>query len=166
MKTKKLIPLIVIFSLFTTFVVAEDITAELDAIKMGINTVWVLIAAFLVFFMQAGFGMVEAGFIRAKNTANILMKNLLDFSIASIAYFVVGFGIMFGVGNLIFGKTGFLLQNLPSEMFGIPSLAFWIFQVVFAGAAATIVAGALAERLKFKAYIVYSFIISAIIYPL
>ncbi len=143
-----------------------DTASEIEGIKTSINTIWVLIAAFLVFFMQAGFGMVEAGFIRAKNTVNILMKNFLDFSMASIAYYIVGFGLMFGVGNLIFGKTGFMMTNLPSMMNGIPTGAFWFFQAMFAAAAATIVAGALAERLKFKAYLAYSFIVSALIYPL
>lgn len=161
-----LVLLILVMVTSVVYSAEEDYDSEISKIKMGINTVWVLIAAFLVFFMQAGFGMVEAGFIRAKNTVNILMKNLLDFSMASIAYYIFGFGIMFGVGNLFFGKTGFFLQNIPAEMNGIPTLAFWLFQVCFAGAAATIVAGALAERLKFKAYIIYSFIISALVYPL
>jgi Amt family ammonium transporter len=132
----------------------------------AINTMWVLIAAFLVFFMQAGFGMVEAGFIRAKSSVNILMKNLLDFSMASIGFYIFGFAIMFGAGNFLFGKSGFFLAGLPAEMNGVPTLAFWFFEAVFAAAAATIVAGALAERLNFKAYLIYSFVISALIYPL
>ncbi|MFH1642500.1 MAG: ammonium transporter [Nanoarchaeota archaeon] len=160
---KKIILMIVLMMVaLSSFVSA----AELSDVIKAIDTVWVLVASFLVFFMQAGFGMVEAGFIRAKSSVNILMKNLLDFSAASIGYFICGFAIMFGVGNPFFGKTGFFLLNLPSEMNGVPMLAFWFFQAVFAAAAATIVAGALAERLKFKAYIIYSFIISALIYPL
>ncbi|MBC8234506.1 ammonium transporter, partial [bacterium] len=120
------------------------------------------------FWMQAGFGMVEAGFTRAKNAANILMKNLMDFSVASIAYWAVGFAIMFGVSaSGIIGTSGFfLVGNFEHLSLRIPKLAYWIFQVVFAGAAATIVAGAMAERTRFTSYLIYSFIISAIIYPI
>jgi len=170
MKTKTLsifIVCLLAFVIFPNLVFAQqDVASEVGDMKKAINTVWVLVAAFLVFFMQAGFGMVEAGFIRAKSSVNILMKNLLDFSMASIGYYIFGFAIMFGAGSIIFGKTGFLLLGLPAEMNGVPTFAFWFFQVVFAAAAATIVAGALAERLNFKAYLIYSFIISALVYPL
>ncbi|MBU0614551.1 MAG: ammonium transporter [Nanoarchaeota archaeon] len=162
-KTRKYFLLTIIMAILISVpVMAQDMS---DVIK-GINTVWVLMASFLVFFMQAGFGMVEAGFIRAKSSVNILMKNMLDFSMASLGYYIFGFAIMFGAGNLFFGKTGFFLFSIPAEMNGVPTLAFWFFQAVFAAAAATIVAGALAERLNFKAYLIYSFIISAFIYPL
>ena len=126
---------------------------------------WVLIAAFMVFFMQAGFGMVEAGFIRAKNTCNILTKNFLDFCMASIAFFMFGYAIMFGPGNGLFGLKGFFLMGAESGA-SIPLFAFWLFQAAFCGAAATIVAGGMAERMKFQAYLIYSFIISALIYPI
>jgi Amt family ammonium transporter len=132
----------------------------------GLDTVWVLLAAFLVFFMQAGFGMVEAGFIRAKNTCNILTKNFLDFCMASVGFFLVGYALMFGNGNAFCGTKGWCLLGLDTTASGIPLYAFWLFQAAFCGAAATIVAGGMAERMKFPAYLMYSFVISAVIYPL
>ncbi|MDD5613889.1 MAG: ammonium transporter [Candidatus Omnitrophica bacterium] len=134
------------------------------AAAVGVDTLWVLIAAFLVFFMQAGFGMVEAGFIRSKNTCNILTKNFLDFCMASLGFFMFGYAIMFGPGNGFIGWGGFFLKDARSGS-GVPLFAFWLFQAAFCGAAATIVAGGMAERMKFKAYLIYSFIISALIYP-
>ncbi|MFH1479499.1 MAG: ammonium transporter [Candidatus Omnitrophota bacterium] len=133
-------------------------------LRAGLDTVWVLLAAFLVFFMQAGFGMVEAGFIRAKNTCNILTKNFLDFCMASLGFFVFGYAIMFGAGNSFIGLKGWFLNGAESGA-GVPLYAFWLFQAAFCGAAATIVAGGMAERMKFQAYLVYSFLISAFIYP-
>jgi len=131
------------------------------------NILWTLLAAILVFFMQAGFAMVEAGFTRAKNSVNILMKNLLDFSAGSIVFFLIGFGLMFGVSETgLFGTTDFLgniANKANSEGF---NYVFIIFQTVFAATAATIVSGAVAERTKFKSYIVYSIIVSAFIYPI
>lgn len=126
-----------------------------------------LIAAFLVFFMQAGFAMVEAGFTRGKNAVNIIMKNLMDFSVGSIAFWAIGFGIMFGADRLgMFGVSGFFLSGGdPSTSDGLWQIAFWMFQVVFAATAATIVSGAMAERTKFSGYLIYSVIISALIYP-
>ncbi len=135
------------------------------ASQVGVDTVWVLIAAFLVFFMQAGFGMVEAGFIRAKNTCNILTKNFLDFCMASLGFFAFGYAIMFGPGNSLFGLKGWFLIGAESGT-GVPLYAFWLFQAAFCGASATIVAGGMAERMKFPAYLIYSFIISAIVYPI
>ncbi|MHC4551302.1 MAG: ammonium transporter [Planctomycetota bacterium] len=150
----------------------EEVAAEVEVIsiadvKQGLDTVWVLIAAFLVFFMQAGFGMVEAGFIRAKNTCNILTKNFLDFCMASLGFFLVGYALMFGEGNGFIGfKSGWMLSGVEETTSGIPVFAFWLFQAAFCGAAATIVAGGMAERMNFKAYLIYSFIISAIVYPI
>ena len=135
-----------------------------ETIRVGLDTVWVLLAAFLVFFMQAGFGMVEAGFIRAKNTANILTKNFLDFCMASIAFFILGYGLMFGSGNGFIGFSGFLMIGAESGA-DVPLYAFWLFQAAFVGAAATIVAGGMAERMRFPAYLIYSFIVSALVYP-
>ena len=135
------------------------------ASKVGVDTLWVLIAAFLVFFMQAGFGMVEAGFIRAKNTCNILTKNFLDFCMASLGFFIFGYALMFGDGNGFIGFKGWFLAGAESGA-DIPLYAFWLFQAAFCGAAATIVAGGMAERMKFQAYLIYSFIISAFIYPI
>ncbi len=144
---------------------AGDATAMTN--RVAVNTVWTLVAAFLVFFMQAGFAMVETGFTRAKNASNIMMKNLMDFSVGSIAYWAVGFGIMFGADRLgLFGSNGFFLSvGDPSSGDGLWQFAFWMFQVVFAATAATIVSGAMAERTKFIGYLLYSAIISALIYP-
>jgi Amt family ammonium transporter len=125
----------------------------------------VLLAAFLVFFMQAGFGMVEAGMIRAKNAANILMKNLMDFCFASLGFFMFGYALMYGSEGALIGTSGWFLLDTESPVEGLPLLAFWLFQAVFAGAAATIVAGGMAERMKFVSYLAYAFIISAFIYP-
>ena len=141
---------------------------EFDTAKIirGLDTVWVLLGAFMVFFMQAGFGMVEAGFIRAKNTCNILTKNFMDFCMASVGFFVIGYALMFGEGNSFIGMKGFCLMGISEDANGLPLYAFWLFQAAFCGAAATIVAGGMAERMKFTAYLVYSFLISAIIYPI
>ena len=133
----------------------------------SVNTVWVLLGAALVFFMQAGFAMCEAGFTRAKNTGNILMKNLMDFCIGTPTYWILGFGLMFGgAGAIIGGFDPFVLGDyadvLPS---GVPLFAFLIFQTVFCATAATIVSGSMAERTKFVSYCIYSFCISAFIYP-
>ncbi len=130
------------------------------------NYMWTLVAAALVFFMQAGFAMVECGFTRAKNAVNIMMKNLMDFSMGSLAFWAIGFGLMFGASKTgWFGTSGFFLSDFSPD--GDPwVLAFWMFQVVFAATAATIVSGAMAERTKFIGYLVYSVFISAIIYPI
>jgi Amt family ammonium transporter len=127
--------------------------------------VWTLVAAALVFFMQAGFAMVETGFTRAKNAVNIMMKNLMDFSVGSIAFWAIGFGLMFGVSKSgLFGTSGFFLSDYKPG--GDPwVLAFWMFQVVFAATAATIVSGGMAERTRFSGYLIYSLVISALIYP-
>jgi Amt family ammonium transporter len=140
-------------------------TSETNA--TAINTIWTLIAAFLVFFMQAGFALVEAGFTRAKNACNIVMKNVMDFAVGSIAYWAVGFGLMFGASAAgLFGTSGFFLSaGDPSTGQGLWQFAYWLFQVVFAATAATIVSGAVAERIKFNAYLVYSVVVTALIYP-
>jgi Amt family ammonium transporter len=137
----------------------------IDLVQNHANYLWTLVAACLVFFMQAGFAMVEAGFTRAKNAVNIMMKNLMDFSIGSIAFWAVGFGLMFGARKTgWFGTSGFFLSDFTPG--GDPwVLAFWMFQVVFAATAATIVSGAMAERTRFQGYILYSIVISALIYP-
>lgn len=141
----------------------KPITAE--EVQTNLNFVWTLIAAFLVFVMQAGFAMVEIGFTRAKNACNILMKNMMDFSAGAIAYWAVGFGLMFGVSNGFFGTTHFFFTG-AGETDQPWNFAFWMFQVVFAATTATIISGAVAERTKFSAYIVYSFVVSAVIYPI
>ena len=139
--------------------------ANIADVVVGLDTVWVLIAAFMVFFMQAGFGMVEAGFIRAKNATNILTKNFLDFCMASLGFFAFGYAIMFGPGNGLIGLNGWFLMGAESGA-DVPLFAFWLFQAAFCGAAATIVAGGMAERMKFPAYLIYSFLVSALIYPI
>ncbi len=136
----------------------------LYASTAGIDTLWVLLAAFMVFIMQAGFGMLEAGLIRTKSTCNILMNNFLDFCMATMGFFIFGYAIMFGTGNGFMGFNGFLLIN-ATHTGTIPLEAAWLFHAVFCGAAATIVAGGIAERMKFKCYLIYSFLISATIYP-
>lgn len=136
-----------------------------DDLQNNINIVWTSIAAFLVFFMQAGFAMVESGFTRAKNTINIMMKNLMDFSIGTVAFFLIGFGLMFGATNGLFGTTHFLAKGI--DVMGKDwEWTFLIFQTVFAGTAATIVSGAMAERTKFVGYIAYSVFICGLIYPI
>lgn len=136
----------------------------------SVDTIWVLLGATLVFFMQAGFAMVETGFTRAKNAGNIIMKNLLDFCIGTILFWIIGFGLMFGLPDLggIIGTPDFLIQNDYSALNGytFPTAAFLIFQTVFCATAATIVSGAMAERTKFLSYCIYSALISAVIYPI
>lgn len=133
----------------------------------SVNTIWVLFGAALVFFMQAGFAMCEAGFTRAKNTGNILMKNLMDFCIGTPVYWLLGFGLMFaGAGPLIGGLDPMVRGDYSAILpDGVPLYAFLIFQTVFCATAATIVSGSMAERTKFISYCIYSFCISAFIYP-
>lgn len=136
----------------------------------SVNTIWVLVGAALVFFMQAGFAMVEAGFTRAKNAGNIIMKNLMDFCIGTPVFWLVGFGLMFGAGSSIVGTIGGIASeaNYGAGMLpaGVPFWAFLIFQTVFCATAATIVSGAMAERTKFISYCIYSLLISLFVYPI
>ena len=130
----------------------------------GLDTVWVILAAMLVFWMQPGFALVEAGFTRSKNTTNILMKNFFDFMMGTLLFWFVGFGIMFGDGGFMglpnfFGVDFYADSNIPKE-------CFLVFQTVFCATAATIVSGAMAERTKFYMYVVYSILISALVYPI
>lgn len=136
----------------------------------SVNTLWVLLGAAMVFFMQAGFAMVESGLTRAKNAGNIIMKNLIDFCLGTPVFWLVGFGLMFGSDNPIIGS----IKGMASEATygtgmlpeGVPFYAFFIFQTVFCATAATIVSGAMAERTKFSSYCIYSFIISLVVYPI
>jgi Amt family ammonium transporter len=143
----------------------EDITTVVSEFAVSIDTVWILIAAVLVMLMQAGFALVEAGFTRTKNTANILMKNLMDFSIGSLIFWILGYTLMYGedLGGFV-GKISLFFGS--NEINGVPDKASLMFQTVFAATAATIVSGAVAERTKFSAYIVFSIAITAIIYPI
>ena len=137
----------------------------MNDIAISLDTVWMLLAAMLVFFMQPGFALCEAGFTRSKNTANILMKNFVDFMFGSLLFWFVGFGFMFGsngagfIGAPNWGNLSFYKNDLPVE-------GFLIFQTVFCATSATIVSGAMAERTKFSMYLVYSAIISLLIYPI
>ncbi len=148
--------------------------------KVVVDTLWVMITAMLVFFMNAGFAMVESGLCRAKNAVNILSKNFIVFAVSSLAFWCVGFGLMFGDGNPLVGLTGWLLggaDNSPAtgdsyqgvfsalNWTGVPLFAKFFFQLVFAGTAATIVSGAVAERIKFLSFIAFSFVLVAVIYP-
>jgi len=137
------------------------------ALLGDVDVLWTCVAAFLVFFMQAGFALVETGFTRAKNACNILMKNLMDFSIGSLAFWMVGFGVMFGVTSGYFGTSGFFFNaDAPDAITpGAFGWAFLLFQTVFAATAATIVSGAMAERTKFVGYLAYSVGITVIVYP-
>jgi Amt family ammonium transporter len=141
----------------------DPVAAAKSELQTNMNIIWTCIAAFLVFFMQAGFALVETGFTRAKNSVNILMKNLMDFAIGSPAFFLVGFGLMFGVSNGLFGTTMFGMSG--TEPGADWNWTFLIFQTVFAATAATIVSGAMAERTKFMSYLIYSAVISIVIYP-
>ncbi len=130
----------------------------------AVDTIWVLLGAALVFFMQAGFAMVETGFTRAKNAGNIIMKNLMDFSVGTLLFWLIGFGLMFaGDGSFIGGFDPFIQGNYDSTF---PTSAFVIFQTVFCATAATIVSGAMAERTKFSSYLLYSMVLSAVVYPI
>ncbi|MBD3260327.1 MAG: ammonium transporter [Candidatus Altiarchaeales archaeon] len=164
-KIKKTIFFMLMIS-FSSICLADELSTASNT--QAIDTIWTLLSAFLVFFMQPGFAMIEAGFTRAKNTVNILMKNIMDLATGSIAYYLAGYGIMFGAGTMFFGTQHLMLDGIgPESMTGsIPTYAFWIFQAVFAATAATIVSGAVAERTKFIAYLAYSFIITILIYPL
>ncbi len=151
-------------------VASATINSNKDAIALlqtNLNFVWTLVAACLVFFMQAGFAMVESGFTRAKSAVNIMMKNLMDFSMGSIAFWAIGFGLMFGPSPTGWiGTKGFFLSGWTGLEGDQWVLAFWMFQCVFAATAATIVSGAVAERTKFTGYLIYSIVLCAFIYPI
>lgn len=141
-----------------------DTAAQIAQLQTNLNIVWTCVTAFLVFFMQAGFAMVEGGFTRAKNACNIMMKNLMDFAVGSIMWFAIGFGLMFGGGTSAFmGGSHFMAMDFSASDL---NWSFWIFQCVFAGTAATIVSGAMAGRTKFIGYLCYSVVICAVIYPI
>jgi Amt family ammonium transporter len=168
------------------------LTTGASDLRIGIDTVWVLVAAMLVFFMNAGFGMVESGLCRAKNTTNILAKNFIVFAASTVSFWVIGWGLMFGDGNSFLGTQGLFFvsgaDNSPALGAGyeamnpfstavyegvynainwtpVPLWAKFFFQLVFAGTAATIVSGAVAERIKFKSFLLFSFLLVAFMYP-
>lgn len=160
----------------------EDVAKTTESLKVGLDTVWVLVAAMLVFFMNAGFCMLETGFCRQKNAVNVLAKNLIVFALSTIAFWVLGFGLMFSNGNGFIGSSGgFFLagaDNSPAtgdayqgifssiSWAGVPLLAKFFFQLVFAGTTATIVSGAVAERIKFIDFLIFSLLLVGIAYPI
>jgi Amt family ammonium transporter len=159
----------------------KEIADNIANQKIAMDTIWVMVAAFLVFFMNLGFGLVESGFCRAKNCVNILFKNFVVFAVSSIAFLALGFGLMFGDGNPLFGLSGLFFasgaDNSPAlgeaykgvyqalNWTGVPLWAKFFFQLVFAGTAATIVSGAVAERIKFKAFVIFTLFMVGIVYP-
>ena len=148
----------------TGAVFAQEVSTEesIDLFYNAFDMIWLVLSAALVFFMQAGFAMVETGLTRAKNAGNILMKNMMDFSAGAIAYWAVGWALMYGASKSgLIGSSQFFLTGADAATF-----RDWMFQVVFAATAATIVSGAMAERTKFSSYLIYSVFVSAIIYPI
>ncbi|MBR6022464.1 MAG: ammonium transporter [Kiritimatiellae bacterium] len=141
-------------------------TTGIETVQGNLNVVWTLVAGILVFTMQAGFALVETGFTRAKNAANIMMKNLMDFAAGSLAFYVLGAALMFGASAACgwFGWGGLGMPGL-AEGEGSWNWTFLFFQTMFAATAATIVSGAVAERIEFKSYLIYSVIVSALVYP-
>ncbi|MBD3418613.1 MAG: ammonium transporter [Chitinivibrionales bacterium] len=145
---------------------SSTVAADGSAVNL-VDTLWILIAAFLVFFMNAGFAFVETGFCRAKNATNILAKNFSVFAIAALAFWALGYGFMFGEGAGLIGMNSFLVSetaNNPAP--NIPVFAFFFFQLAFAAAGCSIISGAVAERIKFNAFLIFGSIMVAIIYPL
>jgi Amt family ammonium transporter len=194
MRTKKTIGYLIVLGLllacvpgvFAQDAAAPDPIAELTssstALRVGLDTLWVLLAGALVFFMNTGFACVESGLCRAKNCVNILAKNFVVFACASLSFYVIGWGIMFADGNGFMGTQGLFMlggtDNSPAmgdayegayssiSWSGVPLLAKFFFQLVFAGTAATIVSGAVAERIKFGSFVLFSFILVAVLYPI
>ena len=148
-------------------VMAEEAPATADTVQTNLNIVWTLIAGILVFTMQAGFALVETGFTRAKNAANIMMKNIMDFAVGSLRFYILGAALMFGASKAA-GWLGWGGLGMPSLSGGegIWDWTFFFFQTMFAATAATIVSGAVAERIEFKSYLIYSILVSAIVYPI
>ncbi|MCT7991162.1 ammonium transporter [Laspinema olomoucense] len=186
---KACIPLasiIVLLSAYSAVAVAPpgdlpETLTDTEELRIGLDTMWVVIASILVIFMNAGFAMLETGFCRQKNAVNILAKNLIVFALATVAFWAIGFGLMFGDGNPFIGFSGFFLagpDNSPAmgeayagvfdslNWTGVPLAAKFLFQVAFAGTAATIVSGAVAERIKFLDFLIFSLLLVGIAYPL
>ncbi len=146
--------------------VQEAIDTGVAGVQKNLDIIWTLLAACLVFWMNAGFAMLEGGFTRAKNSVNIMAKNLMTVSVAALVYWAGGFALMFGVSTSIWtGGSHFFIPFDNGTIEGQWGFTFWMFQVVFAGTAATIVSGAVAERIKFRCYLVYTFVIALFIYP-
>lgn len=183
--------LLLLFALGISLVVSTHVLAQptlesdtaggVESWRVVVDTLWVLFAGILVFFMNAGFCMLETGFCRSKNAVNLLAKNLIVFALSTVAYWSVGFAIMFGNGTPFFGANGFFLSGLDNspatgvdyegvfaalDWVSIPLNAKFFFQLAFAGTAATIVSGAVAERVKFLSFVIFSLILVALSYPI
>lgn len=178
-----LLLVVAIWIVWNGAVLAADSSAETlsESLQVTVDTIWVLLCSILVFFMNAGFAMLETGFCQSKNAVNVLTKNLIVFGVVSLCFWAVGFALMFGDGNAVIGYSGFFLRGLDlspltgeqySGVFdsfawaGVPLDAKFFFQLVFAGAAATIVSGAVAERVSFLAFFTFSAILSLFVYPI
>jgi ammonium transporter, Amt family len=162
----------IIFVVWSTAVGAQESEGPTPAdVQASLNMIWVLIAAILVIFMNAGFAMLETGFCRQKNAVNVLTKNLIVFALSTISFWAIGFSLMFGdIGNGFIGAGGWFLSSNEPKTYGItvglPVAVFFLFQVAFAGTAATIVSGAVAERIKFVDFIIFSLLLVGIAYPI
>ncbi len=157
----------VLFAMATGMASAQAEPPSTEFLGNAINVLWVLLAGFLVFFMQAGFAMVEGGMCRAKNVGNLMLKNLMDFSTGSVLFFAIGYGIMFGADRAgLIGTDNFFLSSFTYTDESSFNWAFFMYQLMFAATAATIVSGAVAERLKVSSYLIYTVVISALIYPI
>lgn len=150
----------------------ESLNEELTALKTSVDAGWTIIAGVLVFFMQSGFSLLEAGMVRKKNTLNIIMKNIIDVSVGAVGWWLIGYGLAFGESGELFGqktygssKFAMMHKDLKTDKEGAFLYAFWFFQFTFCATAATIVSGAMAERAKVEGYIIFSFVMSVIIYP-
>jgi Amt family ammonium transporter len=154
--------LLLVFGLIPTGMAVAQEGPTVESVAASLDYVWVMVAAVLVFLMQAGFALLEAGSTRARSSGSVFMKNLMDFCMCGLAFWAFGFGLMFGAGNSFFGTEGFFLSGSYGDT---DTALLWFFQMVFAATAATIVSGALAERTRLDAYMAYSFLISAIVYP-
>ncbi|MGB7521283.1 MAG: ammonium transporter, partial [Spirulinaceae cyanobacterium] len=176
------LPLTIVILLMWTSVglAQQEDTLSLESLKVALDTVWVIFTACLVFFMNAGFAMLETGLCRKRSAVNILGKNLIVFCLATASFWAFGFGLMFSDGNFFLGTQGFFLtgvDNSPAmgdnyqgvftslSWTGVPLKAKFFFQLVFAGTAATIVSGAVAERIKFFAFVLFSLLLVALAYP-
>jgi Amt family ammonium transporter len=157
--SQRLLPLLSLFLLGALPLSAQDAA---DTVAPA-DVTWILLCAALVFFMQAGFALLELGMTRAKNCINVAMKNVLDFCVASVCFFLFGFSLMFANSNGWFSKDFIWLSSFGENH---KIWIFWVFQVVFAGTAATIISGAIAERTKFVGYLIFTILISGVIYPI
>ena len=155
-----------IFGFIPLIAMAQEAVITTGDLSKAINTVWVLVAATIVFFMQLGFAYLEAGFVQSKNASSIIMEGFIDTCITAIIFWAVGFGLMFGSGNAFFGTSFFFMKGLPAELSGISPWAFMFFQFAFASAASTIISGGLGERIEFEANLIYSVIVILLFYPI